>query len=78
MKSSLPRSHVNAAPTPRHRLIVARPVVDEGRPMSEVAAASALHAIDQRPRSVHPASGAGRLTSPTTVGSSLSKYRGRC
>ena len=31
-------SHPNAALTPRHRLIVARLVVDEGRPVSEVAA----------------------------------------
>lgn len=31
-------SHVNAALTPRHRLIVARLVVDDGWPISEVAA----------------------------------------
>jgi hypothetical protein len=31
-------SHVNAALTPRHRLIVARLVVDDGWPVSEVAA----------------------------------------
>jgi hypothetical protein len=32
-------SHVNAALTPRHRLAVARLVVDEGWPIGEVAAA---------------------------------------
>jgi len=31
-------SHVNAALTPRHRLTVARLVVDDGWPISEVAA----------------------------------------
>ncbi len=31
-------SHANAALTPRHRLIVARMVVDDGWPISEVAA----------------------------------------
>lgn len=31
-------SHANAALTPRHRLIVGRLVVDEGWPVSEVAA----------------------------------------
>ncbi len=31
-------SHANAALTPRHRLIVGRLVVDEGWPISEVAA----------------------------------------
>jgi hypothetical protein len=34
----LSMSHVNAALTPRHRLIVARLVVDDGRLISEVAA----------------------------------------
>jgi len=34
----LPMSHVNAALTPRHRRIVARLVVDDGWPISEVAA----------------------------------------
>jgi transposase len=34
----LPMSHVDAALTPRHRLIVARLVVDDGWPISEVAA----------------------------------------
>ena len=34
----LPKSHVDAALTPRHRLIVARLVVDDGWPISEVAA----------------------------------------
>ncbi len=31
-------SHVNAALTPRHRLIVARLVVDDGWPINEIAA----------------------------------------
>lgn len=31
-------SHANAALTPKHRLIVARLVVDDGWPISEVAA----------------------------------------
>ena len=53
-------SHANAALTPRHRLIVARLVVEDGWPISEVAARFQVSWPTVKPRSTDEPSAGGR------------------